>query len=399
LTLFIDPPNAPGHGRLWAHLASDTSYDELHRFAQQLGIPQRGFDRDHYDVPAERYQSVVAMGVVPVSSRELIERLKAAGLRRRKAEALAPKKPGRSLIRAPRLRRGDHVAVVAPAGPVRQPALDAGLDVLRSWGLEVDEAENARGRHGRLGYLAADDAARAHDLTQAWSDPDVAAVFCARGGYGTQRMVDLLDWQSLAQARPKALVGFSDITSLHQAFAARLGLSTIHGPSVSSLASADEESRGHLRSMLLDPAPGTTLTPSPARRLVGGRAEGVLVGGNLALLAAGIGTGGSLASAESIVVLEEVGEAPYRLDRMLTQLLRAGWFDGARGIVVGGLTDCGPAEDLHEVLADRLVPLGLPMVVDAAFGHARRNLAFPLGVPAVLDADAGTLVLRDAALV
>jgi muramoyltetrapeptide carboxypeptidase len=398
LTLYIDPPHAAGHGRLWSHVASDTSYDELHRFAQQLGIPQRGFDRDHYDVPAERYESVVAMGVVPVSSRELIARLKAAGLRRRKAEALAPKKPGRSLIRASRLRAGDRVAVVAPAGPVREPALDAGLDVLRSWGLEVEETEHVRGRHDRLGYLAADDAARAQDLTRAWSDPDLAAVLCARGGYGTQRMVDLLDWQSLAQARPKTLVGFSDITALHQAFAARLGLSTIHGPSVSSLASADEESREHLRLMLFQPSAGTTLTPAPARRLLGGRAEGVLVGGNLALLAAGIGTGSSLSAAESVVVLEDVSEAPYRLDRLLTQLLRAGWFDGARGIVVGALTDCGPAEEVADVLLDRLAPLGLPTLVDAPFGHTEHNLAFPFGVPAVLDADAGTLVLRDAAL-
>lgn len=398
MTLYIDPPNALGHGRLWSHVASDTSYDELHRFAQELGIPQRGFDRDHYDIPAERYDAVVAMGVTPVSSRELIELLKAAGLRRRKAEALAPKKPGRSLIRARRLRPGDRVAVVAPAGPVRQPALDAGLEVLRSWGLEVTDGEDLRGTHERLPYLAATDAARAHDLTRAWSDPGVAAVFSARGGYGAQRMVDLLDWPSLAQARPKVLVGFSDITALHQAFAARLGVSTLHGPSVSTLATGDEESREHLRSMLFHPSPRTTLTPAPARTLVGGHAEGVLVGGNIALLAAGIGTGSSLASAASVVVLEEVGETPYRLDRLLTQLLRAGWFDGARGIVVGGLTDCGPVRELHEVLMDRLVPLGLPTVVDAPFGHTEHNLGFPFGVPAVLDADAGTLVLRDAAL-
>jgi muramoyltetrapeptide carboxypeptidase len=398
LTLYIDPPNAAGHGRLWSHLVSDTSYDELHRFARRLGIPHRGFDRDHYDIPAERYDAVVAVGVRPVSSRELIAVLTAAGLRRRKAEALLPKRPGRSLVRAARLRAGDRVAVVAPAGPVAAPGLDAGLAVLRSWGLEVVEGEHLRGTHERLGYLAAGDAARARDLARAWSDPDVTAVLCARGGYGAQRIVDLLDWPALALAGPKVLVGFSDITALHRAFAARLGLATIHGPSVTSLATGDRESRDHLRSMLFDPVPGTTLTPAPARTLVGGHAEGVLVGGNLALLAADVGTGSSLSSAGSIVVLEEVGEAPYRVDRLLTQLLRAGWFDGARGIVVGAFTDCGAAADLHEVLVDRLAPLGLPTVLDAPFGHAARNLAFPFGVPAVLDADAGTLVLRSPAL-
>ncbi len=404
MTLFIDPPNAAGHGRLWSHLASDTSYDELHRFAQQLGIPQRGFDRDHYDIPAERYDLVVAMGVTPVSSRELIQRLKAAGLRRRKAEVLAPRRPGRSLVRAPRLRRGDRVAVVAPAGPVPAPALEAGLEVLRSWGLQVEEAEHLRGRHDRLAHLAADDAARAQDLALAWADPGVTAVFCARGGYGTQRMVDLLDWESLALVRPKALVGFSDVTALHQAFGSRLGLSTLHGPVVTSLGAADQASREHLRSMLFDPSPGTSLTPTPARTLVGGRAEGVLVGGNLTLLASGVGAASSLAAEGSIVVLEDVGEEAYRLDRLLTQLLRSGWLDGVRGIVLGQLTGGGrpeqlqEAEQLHEVVADRLLPLGVPTVTDAPFGHTEHNLAFPLGVPAVLDADAGTLVLRDAAL-
>src|SRR4051794_34741670 len=187
VTLLIDPPNSPGHGRLWSHLASDRSYDELHAFAQSLGIPQRGFDRDHYDIPAERYDVVVAAGAVPVTSRELIARLKAAGLRRRKAETLAPKRPGRPLIRAPRLRAGDIVAVVAPAGPVAEDRLDAGLAVLESWGLDVRVMERVRGTDRRFGYLAADDAARAGDLMRAWCDAGVRAVFAARGGGGGQR--------------------------------------------------------------------------------------------------------------------------------------------------------------------------------------------------------------------
>jgi len=297
--VIIDPPNAAGHGRLWSHLASDTSYAELHRFAQSLGIPQRGFDRDHYDIPAERYDAVVAAGAVPVSSRELIARLLAAGLRRRKASTLAPKKAGRSLIRAGRLRAGDRVAVVAPAGPVVPERLDRGLAVLESWGLSVSVGEHTRGVHERFGYLASDDAARADDLMRAWCDPEVQAVFCARGGYGVQRMVDLLDWESIAAAGPKVLVGFSDATALHQAFAARLGLSTIHGPVVTSLGSGDDESRAHLRALLFEPAPGVSLTPSSVETVVGGRAEGVLVGGNIAMLASEVGTRNSLRAASS----------------------------------------------------------------------------------------------------
>jgi muramoyltetrapeptide carboxypeptidase len=194
------------------------------------------------------------------------------------------------------------------------------------------------------------------------------------------------------------LVGFSDVTALHQAFASRLGLSTVHGPVVTSLAAGDDDSREHLRSMLFDPVPGTSLTPVPLRSLVAGRAEGGLVGGNLALLAAEAGSPNAWPAAESIVVLEDVGEELYRLDRMLTQLLRSGWWDRARGVVLGQFTDCGSPESVAALVGDRLAPLGLPMVMDAPFGHGSRNLAFPFGVPAVLDADAGSLVLRAAPL-
>ena len=398
MTLLIDPPNSPGHGRLWSHLASDESFEELHRFAAVLGIPSRGFDRDHYDIPAERYDSVIAAGATPVTSRELIARLLEAGLRRRKAEMLAPKKPGRSLIRAPRLHAGDQVAVTAPAGVVDGDRLDAGIAVLESWGLGVRVMENVRGQHERFSYLSSSDAVRAADFMHAWCDPDVSAVFCARGGYGVQRMVDLLDWDALAAAGPKALIGFSDITALHQAFAARLGASTLHGPVVTSLGAGDDESRAHLRAMLFEPVPGLRLTPEPVRALVGGRAEGVLVGGNLALLAAEIGTVFSRPATSSIAVLEDVGEELYRVDRLLTQLLRAGWFDGVRGIALGQFTGCGSAESVRLLIEDRLAPLAVPMLWDVPTGHVDRNLAFPFGVPAVLDADAGTLVLREAPL-
>jgi muramoyltetrapeptide carboxypeptidase len=398
VTLLIDPPNSPGHGRLWSHLASDESFDELHRFAEKLGIPQRGFDRDHYDIPAERYDRVVAAGATPVTSRELIERLKAAGLRRRKAATLAPRRAGRSLVRAQRLHPGDRVAVVSPSGPVPDGPLDAGLAVLRSWGLDAVLADNARGTHEHFEYLSAVDSARAEDFMRAWLDPSVSAVFAARGGYGSQRMVDLLDWQGIAAAGPKPLVGFSDITGLHQAFASRLGMSTIHGPVVTSLATGDDAARTHLRSMLFEPAAGTTLTPSPVEALVPGTAEGVLVGGNLALLAAEVGTPNAAPATDSIAVLEDIGEDLYRLDRMVTQLLRSGWFRGARGIALGQFSGCDDPDRVRALMRDRLAPFGIPMLFGVPVGHVPLNLAFPIGVPATLDADAGTLTLKAAAL-
>jgi len=132
---------------------------------------------------------------------------------------------------------------------------------------------------------------------------------------------------------------------------------------------------------------------------VPGRAEGVLVGGNLALLAAGIATADSQPAADSIAFLEDIGEELYRVDRLLTQLLRAGWFDGVRGIALGQFTDCGSAESLRYLFLDRLAPLDVPVLWDLPTGHVDPNLAFAFGVPAVLDADAGTLVLRASALV
>jgi muramoyltetrapeptide carboxypeptidase len=261
--------------------------------------------------------------------------------------------------------------------------------------------EHARGTDATLPYLAASDAARADDLMRAWRDPAVDAVFCARGGYGTQRIVDLLDWDALAAAGPKVLVGFSDVTALHQAFGARLGLSTIHGPVVAQLGDGGQALQHHLRTMLFEPDQALALTPHPCEVLVGGQAEGVLVGGNLALLAAQLGTSDATGAAGGIAVLEEIGEEPYQLDRMLTQLLRSGWFDGVRGIVVGRLTRCGPEDQLRALLADRLVPLGVPLLAGAPFGHEPPNLAFPCGVPAELDAADGVhgrLVLRAPAL-
>lgn len=398
MTVLIDPPNVPGHGLVWSHLASDESFDELHRFAARLGIPRRAFDRDHYDIPSARYTEVVAAGAVPVPSRELVRRLHAAGLRRPKGEELRPRRPGRPLVRPRRLTAGDPVAVVAPAGPVPSDRLDAGLEVLRSWGLDVREMPHVRGGASGHDYLAASDDERAEDLMAAWCAPDTRAVFCARGGYGVHRMVDLLDWAALAAAGPKVLVGFSDVTALHQAFAARLGVSTMHGPVVTSLGGGDEVSREHLRRMLFRPEEAMSLTPEPVSGLSPGRAEGTLVGGNVALLAAEVGTSTLVTARGGIAVLEDVDESVYRLDRMLTHLLRSGWFSGVRGVAVGQFPGCGSPASLRALVEDRLAPLGVPLLLGLQVGHGDRNLALPFGVPAVLDADAGTLTLEQPAL-
>jgi muramoyltetrapeptide carboxypeptidase len=387
MTILIDPPQAPGHGRLWSHLASDTSYAELHAFARAAGIPERGFDRDHYDVPAEHYDRVVSAGAEPVSSRELVRRLHAGGLRRRKSDALRPRRPGRPLVLPRLLQPGDLVAFVSPAGPSEAERVAAGQAILESWGLEV------LARPGLPAvaetWLAGPDEARAHELESAWGDVRVRAVFATRGGFGSQRMLDLVDWRSMALQGPAWLVGFSDITAVHQAFAARLGVATLHGPVVASLPTMDPVAVEALRRLLFD-GEMATMSGTPAG---GGVASGPLVGGNLAVLAASAGTPGVHAARDSIALLEDVTEEPYRLDRLVTQLLRSGWFEGVRGVALGQFTDCGDPEEVRRLLRSRLAPLGVPLVLDLPIGHTDDTRSVVLGRRATLDGDAGTLAM------
>jgi len=307
--------------------------------------------------------------------------------------------PVPALIRPRRLVAGDRIGIVAPSGPVPQERLDAGLDILRGWDLEPVVAPHVLAGHAS-GYLAGTDQDRAADLQQAWCDPELAAVMCARGGYGAQRMVDLLDWAAMRDAPAKAFIGYSDITALHEAFATRLGVATLHGPmAAAETFLKDGPTQEHLRRTLLAPQEELVLTSPTARALLPGRAEGVTLGGCVSLLAADLGTPYVRPSAAGgILVLEDIGEEAYRLDRILTQLLRSGWLDGVAGIVLGSWTDCGPDEEIRALMLDRLAGLDVPVIEELGFGHCPSTLTVPLGTPAVLDADAATLTLTVPAL-
>ncbi len=287
------------------------------------------------------------------------------------------------LRRPSALRPGGRVAVVAPSSPVPEDRLDAGLAVLRAWGLEVVEGEHLRHTHPVLGYLAGTDEERAADLEAAWTDPGVAAVLCGRGGYGVPRLLDVLDWDRLAAAAPPILVGFSDVTPLLHAVGRRLGVSAVHGPAVTGLGDGDERSRERLRRLLIGPGVPTRMVAG-LEALVPGDADGPLVGGNLALLASSAGTEDLLPATGAVVVLEDVDETPFRLDRALTQLLRSGWLDGAAAVVLGGFTRCGDQRLVRAMLSDRLAPLAVPVAAGAPIGHDRTNLAFWMGTRATL---------------
>jgi muramoyltetrapeptide carboxypeptidase len=295
---------------------------------------------------------------------------------------------------------GARVAVVAPSGPVPPERLDRGLAWLRTAGLEPVEASGLRRRGGHgLEFLAADDDARAADLVHAWCDPGVAAVLCGRGGDGAPRLVDRLPWERLAGAGPRVFAGLSDVTALHQAVAARLGVATLWSPmpgtSVLAGRSAEDPAddwsrRGLLEALLADPATpqvvlqGETLTGVAA-------VEAPLVGGTVSLLAAMAGTPGAFPATGAIAVLEDVNEEPYRIERFLTQLRRSGFLDGVAGVACGDFPHCGAPEQLRRVLEDRLGDLGVPVVLGLPFGHGPRQASLWLGRPATLDPRAGTL--------
>lgn len=306
-----------------------------------------------------------------------------------------------ALTRPPRLTPGARVAVVATSGPVPPGTLESGLEVLRGWDLDPVVMPHVLDEHPAFGHLAGTDEARAGDLERAWCDPAVAAVICARGGYGAQRMVDLVDWAAIRAAGPKVFVGYSDVTALHEAFAVRTGLSTLHGPMPATAAFLkDTAAQESLRATLFEPESVMTLGPGAGGgALLPGRASGITLGGCVSLLAAGLGTPQARPSARGgLLLIEDVGEEAYRLDRILTQLLRSGWLDGVAGVGLGSWEDCGPYEEVRALLLDRLSGLGVPVAEKLGFGHGPGSPTVPLGLPAVLDADAGTLTLNVPAL-
>ncbi|WP_459804671.1 S66 peptidase family protein [Herbidospora sp. RD11066] len=288
----------------------------------------------------------------------------------------------------PRLRHGDTVAVVAPSGPVDLDRLNRGRHVLTGLGLNV--------RFGarmliRRGYLAGPDQARAADLQEAWCDPEIAAVICARGGYGATRVLDHLDWDKMGAVRPKPLLGSSDITALHLAFQRRLGVASLFGPMPACATISDEDgpeprSLSHLKASLI-----SSLEPRPVKGdqvLVPGSAIGPVTGGNLTLLAALCGTPHQMEAQGRIVLLEDIREEPYRIDRMLTQLLQAGCLDGAVGFALGSWIECGEA---LPVLVERLGPLGVPIIAGLPIGHGTPQFSVWLGADGVIDTESCSL--------
>jgi muramoyltetrapeptide carboxypeptidase len=303
-----------------------------------------------------------------------------------------------SLRRPPALRPGDKVAVLTVSGPANQEALPAGLDALRFAGLEPVVYPTARDTGSFRHYLASDDAQRAGDLCAALSDPAIAGILFACGGYGAQRTIEAIGWDALANLQPKVLAGYSDITAILEAVAVKLGWSSVLSTMVATSGVRPHYSFGSMLRMLMRPEQAMNICYPDALPMRGGGARGLTMGGNLALLASSIGTDTCLPAKGGILLIEDVDEEDYRLDRMLTQLRRSGYLEGVAGVITGTFAGCGEQAAIEEILDERLGDLGVPVLARANVGHDCPLQAFPIGVAAELDADAGTLTLLDSPL-
>lgn len=317
------------------------------------------------------------------------------------------------LIKPAALQPGDTVAVIAPASrPVLPSSLAQGIHQLENMGFQVKCGSHVLSRNG---FLAGTDEDRLQDLHDMFADPEVKGIFCARGGYGCGRLLPLVDF-GLIRANPKVFIGYSDITALQIALLNETGLVTFWGPMVSSELGKHPFPEYNRRALLkaithgdpigiIDDAPDAP----PLQIVNSGHAQGPLVGGTLSLLAASMGTPWELNSDGAILFLEEVGEEPHKIDRMLNQLLQAGKLDGIAGAVIGECHGCGSAThgpafpygnfSVEEVFCDYFGKLDIPVISGMAIGHGTFKTTMPIGVSATLDANQGTLSIDETGVI
>jgi muramoyltetrapeptide carboxypeptidase len=302
-----------------------------------------------------------------------------------------------SVILPAAMQQGDTIGLVSPSGPIiNRDNLEKGIQILKDAGYTL---KFYRDFVNTEGYLAGSDQERADEFNSIWSDPEVKAVIAARGGYGSLRMLDMLDLEHV-QKNPKILIGFSDLTVLLTAIHKITGMVTFHGPVVTTLASIDETSR----KSFFDVLSGNILPSiSPDRLTIvqNGQADGILLGGNLTTLAHMLATPYDTSWQDVILFIEDIGESPYRLDRLLTHLAKAQKLDNLSGLIIGTFTETDTTEspDLAKCICERILELvgdqDIPIWADFPVGHGSRNLTLPLGIRVQMDSAGGTLNLLD----
>jgi len=313
-----------------------------------------------------------------------------------KAQAISPN----TIIKPPRLQPGDTVGLIAPAGIFEPKYIETVQQYLTTLGLKTKLGNHVLDRYG---YLAGKDIDRAQDVNTMFADNSVKAILAVRGGWGCNRILPLLNY-SLIRSHPKILMGYSDITSLLIAINARSRILTFHGPVATS--TWTPFMLDYLKRILFNAETVTmknnNTSEGQVQTIVSGKAKGKLVGGNLSVLAAMLGSPYLPSWHQKILFLEDTNEDVYRIDRMLTQLKNAGILSRISGFIFGQCTNCSlgnePSLTLMQVLQDHLLPLEIPAWYGSMIGHIRDKFILPIGVDVEIDADAGTISLLDTAV-
>lgn len=298
-------------------------------------------------------------------------------------------------ILPPPLKPGDLLRVIAPSGALREfDSFYQSIEIWRSRGYQIEVPPEIT---DKWGYLAGNDETRRQQLAAAWKDPNCRGILCARGGFGSTRILENWHWQpeSSTIENPKWLIGFSDITALLWSLY-NVGISSVHGPVLTTLANEPDWSRERLFNLV----EGRNLEPLQGKGWGNGVATGILLPGNLTVATHLLATAFQPDFAGVILAFEDVSEAPYRIDRMLTQWRLSGNLSQIKGIALGDFTACEPPAKVpsftvEEVVRDRLGDLGIPVVADLPFGHDKCNAALPVGQEVTLDGNNGTLIIRN----
>lgn len=294
----------------------------------------------------------------------------------------------------PALKAGDRIRAIAPASPFDREQFLAGGRILSDMGFAVSYGENIFHREG---YFAGTDAHRLAMLHEAFADPTIQAVWCVRGGYGSMRLLPYLDRKAIRK-NPKLFIGSSDITALLNFLCAHCGMATLHGPMITTMARADKTALQSLASAVNGGKP-IAVSADPLETIVAGQATGPVAGGNLSTLAHLMGTPFFPDLKGAVVFLEDIGEKPYRIDRMLTQLLFSGSLDRAAGICLGTYHNCGEKDEILKVFRDRLSQLPIPVAAGFPVGHGGSSRTLAIGLEASLDAVEGTLCYTESAVI
>jgi muramoyltetrapeptide carboxypeptidase len=315
-----------------------------------------------------------------------------------------------AVVKAPRLKSGDKLAIVAPGSYISEEELHDSIKNLNQLGFETTYSQKVI---LQIGYFAGTDKERADDLMEKFSDKSVNGIVCARGGYGCSRILPLLNYDVI-RANPKVLIGYSDVTALLYGIYQKAGLIAFHGPVGTS--TFNDYSVNNIKKVLMNPERSSLFTNSTSsedeniygiKTIVKGKRKGRLVGGNLSIMVSLIGTQFDVDYSGKIIFIEEIGEEPYRIDRMLTQMIQSEKFKNAAGIMLGIFRKCEVKEEdasfsksfnLMEVLKDRLSNLKIPVVYGMSFGHVKDKFTIPFGVLAELDADKQTFTLLEKAV-